>query len=398
MTIHTCPCCNKIFDRRSSFINHTENKKYPCNQRIKPPSESPPDPSTNPPDPIMLSKTKDVSLLNSLNKKDDNDLINIKTSKYSCKYCFKTFVRSDNLKIHVESRCPVRKKEEGTLMNDKDKPASECIELEKLHKGDIIKLLVGQQSQITMLTECIKDLKQNSNQNHTNSHNADNSNSNNNSNNNSIDNSNTQNNTNNGNITTNNIQIEKIEFGKEDLSKLSDNFFINTLMNFYGAEIPKKIIEGIHFNSKFQENMNVYITDLSRNKAMIYDGKVWKVATATELVDDLLDKAVMYCENKHEELQEKIDNNAKQKKKIEKELDIMKFMINYEPDDYDDDGKPMDSDGKVYEHEVFARGKRLNVLAKEYITLTLQNNKKMVVESDKKPKKAAKSRSIKKVE
>lgn len=196
------------------------------------------------------------------------------------------------------------------------------------------------------LTELLEIIGKNGTQNNTNLHNIDNSN-----------NTNTINNTNNGNITNNTFHIEKIEFGKEDFSKLTDKFFINTLMNYYGADFPNKIIESLHLNSNIIENMNVFITDSSRNKAMIYDGKEWKLTTASSVVDILLNKAVILCENKHDELREKIGKNERHKKKINKEMDNMKIMTNYEQHDYNDDGTLIDIDDKVREPEEYKRGK-----------------------------------------
>jgi len=93
-------------------------------------------------------------------------------------------------------------------------------------------------------------------------------------------------------ITNNNI---KIEFGNEDLDKLSNDFFIKTLVNNSGAAIPSKIIEGIHFNPELKEFMNVFISDISRNKAMIHDGKTWNMANVDKVVDTLFDRAVHFC-------------------------------------------------------------------------------------------------------
>ena len=359
MTIHICKICSKTFNRLSSLKKHTEKKKKPCSKYDKKIlsnpliwEEGPPKREENPEkkDAINTQKNKNIFSI--------DDEPSLKTS-FLCEYCNKTFTRNDNLKKHLLNYCKVKKElnnNQNELQNLKIEKMTEHIETLQKQIGDLLSII-----------------KTNPSETHTNSHNTNNTNN--------ANNTNNSNNTNNGNITNNTIQIEKIEFGKEDLTKLTDNFFINTLMNCYGAEIPNKIIENIHFNPRLVENMNVFIADLSRNKAMVYDGKTWNVTTATEVVDNLLDKAVIYCENKHDELREKIENNERQKKKINKEMDIMKIMTNFEPTDFNDDGEGIDVDGAARPLKDFKRGKKLNERAKKLITMTLQNKKNIVLEN-----------------
>jgi hypothetical protein len=315
-----------------------------------------------------------INLHNSIQNKQEktkNNKINddiVDTKSINCIFCKKSYSRNDSLKRHLLN-CKLKsgfKNIKGNIQNQEIEKISQHMEILKNDNDELKK----------QLTNILTILSKNDLQVHTNSHNTDNS---------KNINILTNTNTNNGIITNNNFHIEKIEFGKEDLTKLTDSFFINTLMNCYGAEIPNKIIENIHFSPKFMENMNVYITDSSRDKAMIYDGKEWKITTASEVVDNLLDKAVIFCENKHDELREKIEHSEKHKKKINKEMDTMKIMTNYEPYDYNYDGQPIDIDGEVRPLDDFKRGKQLNERAKQLITLTLQNKKNMILVNEKKP-------------
>ena len=318
----------------------------------------------------MLDDTNNIILT-------DND---DKPSKYICTYCLGSFARSDNLKKHIEFRCKVKKEQESGIEELlKLQLELQTRQIEELKKQNNV--FVEQQ---VKMNEILSLIVQNEVQNvHTNTHNTENTNHSHNTQTAENSHNNTITNTVNGNIISNNnntnIQIEKIEFGKEDLSKLSDKFFIKTLMNNFGAQIPQKIIEGLHFNTNIKENMNVYITDSSRNKAMIFDGKVWKEETASRVIDNLLDKAIMYCENKHDELIEKDDYDEKQKKKITKEMNTMNVIINHEPYDYDLDGQPIDNDGNIRSPDVFKERKRLYKLAKEYISLTLKNKKNIIM-------------------
>lgn len=391
MTIYTCNCCFKIFNKKSSYINHTMKKKYPCIPKTQSQSaEIPAKPAVIPaktaeipakPAEIPAKSLQEFANTNNYSFNENNN-IDVNDTKNKCQFCFYEFTRKDNLKTHIEYRCKVKKKQDGILENSlKEQESIQDdslihrleLEIEELKKQN--NMYAEQQ---VKMNELLTMMVKNGVQTHTNAHNTEN-----NTHTNAHNTENTQNNIVNGNVTNNNnnIQIEKIEFGKEDLSKLGDNFFIKTLMNNFGAQIPHKIIEGIHFNTNLKENMNVYITDSSRNKAMIYDGKIWKEETATRVIDNLLDKAIMYCENKHDELKEKIDNNERQKKKITKEMNTINIITNHEPYDYDTDGQPIDNDGNIRSPEVFKERKRLYKLAKEYIGLTLKNKKDVVIEN-----------------
>ena len=370
MVIYSCKTCCKNFYKKSTYINHTVNKKFPCTpynytkpiqnicieNTISPISPIHKNPEFLQKD-ILNYKLEDI-IINNINNNDNNDnndnddnIINnnIKITKHKCNFCKKYFCRNDVLKTHINKFCKVRKEENA----DKDK---------------IIELLIKKDEQIEHLLGMISKLTENTNQALTNAHNITTESNNTNTNNGSIA-------TNNGNITTNNI---KIEFGKEDLKKITDDFFIKTLLNFSGAAIPSKIIEGIHFNPELKEFMNVFITDMSRNKAMIHDGNKWNIANADEIVDTLFDKAVNFCEDRNEELKDKIEKNNKINKKINKEMYIMDIMVNNEPHDYNEYEQPIDINGNILKKEELTRGKRLNTKAKEHLKKNLYNKKENI--------------------
>jgi hypothetical protein len=240
---------------------------------------------------------------------------------------------------------------------------------EKKDNDELLKAFTTQQEQITNLTKIIMTLKEEKNNPSNLTTNVNNG---------AIDNTNINNQVNNqvnGNVTTN----IKIEFGKEDLSKISNDFFIKTLLNSSGALIPSKIIEGIHFNPGLTEFMNVFISDYSRNKAMIFDGKTWNMANADEIVNALFDKAIIFCEDRNEELHDKIQKNDKIKKKINKEMHVMDIMNNNEPHEYNENKEPVDIDGNVLDLSELKRGKSLNGVAKEHLKKSLYNKKTIVV-------------------
>jgi hypothetical protein len=352
MVLYTCENCNKIFTKKSTYVNHVQKKKYSCVQtHIVPPNLHLFTQNAKNLPPNLHLFTPNYNIDDSKNTiitykiiEDDNTINN----SINCNFCFKIFSRKDVLKKHLNI-C----KEKKSIENEKDKFYNLL-----LKKDEQIEKLIKQnkklQEQVVNSFDNSQLLKDNNI-------------------NNGIINNNTINTVNNGIV--NNI---KIKFGKEDLTKLGDDFFIKTLLNFTGAQIPCKIIEGIHFNPYFMENMNVYISDISRNKAMIHDGEKWNVANADETVSDLYQKAVSYCVDRNEELHDKIEKKEKIKKKIDKEMNVIDIMTNNEIYKYNKNGEPINIDGKIVDPNELRRGKCLNMLAKEHITKSLYNNKYLI--------------------
>ena len=98
MVIHTCPTCNKNFNKKSNYDRHIENKKKPCMQinNIIPPISS---------DNInknIIIEEDTIDLI--LEKTIINDINNI-SKKNSCIYCEKIFTRTDNLQRHQNGSC-----------------------------------------------------------------------------------------------------------------------------------------------------------------------------------------------------------------------------------------------------------------------------------------------------
>jgi len=66
---------------------------------------------------------------------------------------------------------------------------------------------------------------------------------------------NTQNNT-----QINNNVVKLVNFGQEDLDKISHTVFIDTIKS-QGVGLYNKAIEGIYFNRDYPQNQNIYISD-----------------------------------------------------------------------------------------------------------------------------------------
>ena len=91
-----------------------------------------------------------------------------------------------------------------------------------------------------------------------------------------------------GNTTINNTQnIQLNNYGKEDLSHISDKFKTSLLKIPYGA-IPK-MIEAVHFNDKKPENKNISLTNVRDNKIKVFTGNKWVYKNKDETINELVD-------------------------------------------------------------------------------------------------------------
>ena len=114
------------------------------------------------------------------------------------------------------------------------------------------------------------------------------------------------NNTNTQNITNtiiNNPTIKLVNFGSEDLSKISHNVFIDSIKS-QGAGLYNKAIDGIHFNKDYPENQNIYISDFNRDKVMIYKNEKWFLDNWDNIFPILLEKVIHFGYDKNDFLEE----------------------------------------------------------------------------------------------
>lgn len=325
MVNHICPICSKIFTKKSHFLYHVENKKKPCkqiehNNNLKNPQKSSIEP--------QKSSQKIVDIIDKCDK-----------NGYYCNFCNYSSIRIDNFKRHMIT-CKVRKEE----TQDKEAIFQELIKRMELLENQNNKLFKKNKE----LNNEINLLKQSSIK--------------------GVQNNKNIKNQNNGII--NNTII--IQHGKEDLSKIEDKVFFDAFLKYTGSKIPEKIIEGIHFNKKYPEFKNIYISDINREKIMIHNGKNWILTPGENVTSNLLDKSINFSENKYGEINDKETLNERKKIKIESGLKIMELMKEFDSDDQDEEGKTLKKDDK--DRRTYLRNK-----AEEYIKLLLYNNRNEVI-------------------
>jgi hypothetical protein len=97
------------------------------------------------------------------------------------------------------------------------------------------------------------------------------------------------NNTNFGTVVNN---ITLVGYGKEDLSKLSKSEILKILQNGFDSSL--KLTEAVHFNPKYPEYHNVYISNIKDKYAMMYDGKTWTLTMKEDLINKIYDDKKNY--------------------------------------------------------------------------------------------------------
>ena len=226
-----------------------------------------------------------------------------------CKYCLKYFSRKDVLKRHLVNSCSIKKQqdlekenifikllEQENLLKKKDEQINTLIEQNKIIASEMIQLknkidkidIISKKEQSKK--SVIRNTMSNSNNTNTNTNNT---------------------NTNNTMTNSNNVVVQLVNYGKEDLDKINvKDFFNNVVKNnkLYGVKIPEEILKLIHFNPEHPELNNIYISDINREKCMIYDDGMWKLTT-DDKIPEVMDKVVKYSYDKQDILREKFKDN-----------------------------------------------------------------------------------------
>ena len=101
MVNYICPKCNKEFNKKSHYIEHTENKKKPCDKSD------------------FLVPPKSAKIIDIIIKEDILTKKSNQSNSCTCTYCNKAFTRIDSLKKHLNGRCK-SKENYNELENLKD--------------------------------------------------------------------------------------------------------------------------------------------------------------------------------------------------------------------------------------------------------------------------------------
>ena len=114
------------------------------------------------------------------------------------------------------------------------------------------------------------------------------------------------NNINNGTINNNIILVGD---GKEDMSKIEHKEILKGLQNGFYSTV--KLTDTIHFNPKYPEYHNIYISNIKDKYGMMYDGKDWTLIPKSELIDKIYDNKKNYIEENVEEFYDSLSLTRK---------------------------------------------------------------------------------------
>lgn len=172
---------------------------------------------------------------------------------FECKYCNKIFKHQSSLSKHVKYTCK----------NNKDEDWKELARLLNENIKDKDKQLNKMQKQIDKLANKLQIQN--------------------------INNNITQYNLTN----VNNVYL--LDYNKTDYSHLTEVDYI-TCINDCNHCI-KTLIEKVHFNKDKPENMNIYISSIKGNYAMVYKDGIWQIQNKRDQINDIYNYNEVVLEN-----------------------------------------------------------------------------------------------------
>jgi hypothetical protein len=317
MVKRSCPKCNASFDRKSNYDYHI-NRKFDCVQ------------SDNKPDDLVEEKTDGLKICRNLQEfagicknekivqKKCENLTGVNDVCFSCSYCNKSYSSKYTLLRHLSDNCRVKKENDDEkenifkLLLEKDKQHKE--EVNELKKQN--KLLMDRLDKLINLKENSKPTKTSKISNTQNTQNI-------------MSNSNNLSNSNNTTNTQNNLIIN---FGKEDLGIIDRQMFLDRVIKnnrLSGVKIPDEILRIIHFNPNYPQLSNIYISDINREKCMVYEDNEWKLSPIDK-IPEVIEKVITFSNDVENELREKYPNN----KRLNDRFDVINKYNNMNNDEY----------------------------------------------------------------
>ncbi|VBB18079.1 hypothetical protein YASMINEVIRUS_542 [Yasminevirus sp. GU-2018] len=212
---------------------------------------------------------------------------------HRCKFCSNGFTTETSMYRHMRTSCKVKKEEDmakekiyGELVKIQEESSKKFIKMEEENKN-LKKQVAEMQKQ---LTKALTNNKQNGTSIKT------------------IKDSNVS--INNGTVNNHNTNIMLVGYGNEDISKLNQSDILKVLQNGYISTV--KLTEAVHFNPKYPEYHNVYISNMKDKYAMMFDGKNWTLTMKEDLINRIYEDKKNYIE---ENLEDFVDSLSVSRRK-----------------------------------------------------------------------------------
>ena len=359
---YICNICNKEFYRKSHYDAHN-NRKYKCNLKYD------------------INNNNNISVQNSVQSVQDsvqNSVQSVQGSvqsvqnshqkndkSYKCLYCNKTYMSSQALSKHKKKHI-----NDLNLQSSYDQLLEENLKL----KEENIEL----KTNFTEIYKEIDDIKQATLQNNqqlckvsksknTNSHNA------------TTNSQNTTTTTNSHNSVTNNINNNltlnaTLNFGDEDISKITEQEKLKVLKSLSQAFI--NYIQTVNLNENYPEFQNILINNMQNDIGTMVEDNKLVVKSKQEIIDNIISTRLP-------ELEELVDEYKNENKLTKRECNILNDLIKFLKTAYieteDVDGNIVKGDKETI--------KKLKNFHKEILrmfynnrTMVGKNIKKLVVE------------------
>jgi len=350
MVKRQCPKCKVIFNRKSHYDYHI-NRKNECVPNVEISDENNdvfqnfPNSSKIYPNLSKFIQNFPNTNLTNLDIAKNDEETNITNPNLNCSFCLKSYSSKGNLVKHLKI-CKVKKENDDEkeqifkLLLEKDKQHKEELyhhrEEIKLHKEEVNELKKQNKLLIDKIDKLIKTTSKavkvnkmttsndNSITNHTNHTNQTNQ-----------TNQMNSNNTITNNQTNNTQNIVMVNFGKEDLSIIDEKQFIDRIVKqnkISGVKIPDEVLKIIHFNPQYPQLSNIYISDINREKCMVYEDGEWKLSSINN-IPQIMDKVCVFSAGQINNLRTKHPDN----KPLHERLGVIEKYNNMIDGDYVED-------------------------------------------------------------
>lgn len=264
MNKYYCRCCNYNAKVKGNYDKHLKTKKHILTEK---------------------SERSNVVDMNSNMKKETKTNPkppNVNTSgdaAITCKYCQKEFSSKQAMYRHIKYYCAQNSDESIVelcrLMNEKDRRIME--------QGNQIQALYDKIEKLTNKLQIT--------------------------------------NINNG-IINNHLNIGLLNYEQTDYSHLTENDYVTCIKDCNYS--VKTLIEKVHFNENKPENMNIYISSIKGNYAVVYKDDKWQIIDRKAHIDDLYEYNEVILGNWYEEYKVKYPEIIQ---------DMKKYLQNIEEND-----------------------------------------------------------------